>query len=242
MIEEKEVAMLLCAISNNEIKPYLQPIVDINKNLKGFEVLSKWFKEKNIIIMPSDFIDKFKKSDLLLKKWTHSILERLILYFDSIDFKKNDLYINIYTVSLTDEIVHLLEVLNKKINVIVEILEDDSISDKDNFSNKMKVLSDKNIRFAIDDYGCGFNNRKRLEKYKFDVVKIDRAIIKNIDFYLRKVKKILNVAKKMKITVIAEGVENLKQIALLNKIGVHLYQGFYYHKPMPLEKIRIIFD
>lgn len=241
-MKKNEVAIFLCAISNKEIKPYLQPIVDIDNNVKGFEVLSRWLKEKNTIIMPSGFVDEFKKSDLLLKKWTESILEQLIEYFDSVDFKQNDLYINIYTSSLTDEIVNLLEILNNKINVIVEILEDDSISDEENFLNKMKVLSDKNVRFAIDDFGCGFNNRKRLEKYKFDVVKIDRGIIANIEVYLRKVKRILTFAKKMKIIVIAEGVENLKQVSLLNKIGVNLYQGFYYHKPMPLEKIKIVFE
>lgn len=241
-MKKNEVAIFLCAISNKEIKPYLQPIVDIDNNVKGFEVLSRWLKEKNTIIMPSGFVDEFKKSDLLLKKWTESILEQLIEYFDSVDFKQNDLYINIYTSSLTDEIVNLLEILNNKINVIVEILEDDSISDEENFLNKMKILSDKNVRFAIDDFGCGFNNRKRLEKYKFDVVKIDRGIIANIEVYLRKVKRILTFAKKMKIIVIAEGVENLKQVSLLNKIGVNLYQGFYYHKPMPLEKIKIVFE
>ncbi len=239
-MEKNEVALFLCAISNKEIKPYLQPIVDINNNIKGFEVLSRWYKGKNTIIMPSGFVDKFKRNELLLKKWTESILIQLIDYFNSANFKQNDLYINIYTASLTDEVVYLLKILNNKINVIVEILEDDSISDEKNFLNKMAILSEKNIRFAIDDFCCGFNNRKRLDKYKFDVIKIDRDIIKNVAFHLRKLKRILTLAKKTKMTVIAEGVEDLKQISLLNKIGVNLYQGYYYHKPMPLERIKII--
>ena len=240
MIDNNKINIISRAVKTKQIKPYLQPIVDYNNKIKGFEVLSRWVKSENDIILPYEFIEDMKSNRKLLDDWTVSIIDQLNDFFGQKYHLNMDLHINIYSESLSLKVVKKLLSLHEHINVVIEILEDDIICDEAEFLIKLEFLLKHSVKLAIDDFGCGLNDTKRLARYKFDIMKIDRKFISLIDTdinQLNKIKKIISLSKKLDLTVIAEGVETREQANLLNYIGVKLYQGFLYYKPMSLENI-----
>lgn len=95
----------------------------------------------------------------------------------------------------------------------------------------------------MDDFGCGFNNTERLSNYQFDILKIDRKFISNIDadnVKLSLIKSINVMSCEVGLITIAEGVESIKQFDLLKSIGIEFYQGFLFSSRCPL-KIFLIF-
>ena len=231
--------LLLLAIINKKIKPYLQPIINDNFKIKGFEVLARWERFDNVIIFPSDFLDILRDDEILLEKFTISLIEQLIDFFV---FKKIDdieLHINIYSVSLSPHVIERLLVLNKLAKVVIEILEDDVII-SECFIYKMLELRLNGIQFAIDDFGCGFNNTERLDKYKFDILKIDKKFISAIDNNISKynlVKNIVSLSDANNFKLIAEGVEKKEEFEILRRLGIKYFQGFLFYKAMPLNKV-----
>lgn len=164
-----EKKLLSLSIERKKIKPYLQPIVNRNRAIIGFEVLSRWEKNRKNIIGPSGFIDILKSDNDLLIRWGFSLLNQLIDFFSIYKRKDIDLHINIYSVTLSKGFIDRLILLNRYINVVIEILEDDVIIDDEFFLYSLSILRANNIRIAMDDFGCGFNNTDRLSKYQFDM-------------------------------------------------------------------------
>lgn len=238
MIDNNKISI---AIKTKQIKPYLQPIVDYNNNIKGFEVLSRWVKSENDIILPYEFIEYMKSNRELLDEWTVSIIEQLNDYFGQQFYLHLDLHLNIYSESLSIKVVKEILSLHKHINVVIEILEDDVIHDEVEFRLKVELLLKHGVKLAIDDFGCGLNDTERLSKYKFNIMKIDRKFISLIDTdikQLNKIKSIISLSSELDLTVIAEGVETIEQAKLLDAVGVNLYQGFLYHRAMSFENIK----
>ncbi|WP_160295716.1 EAL domain-containing protein [Photobacterium kishitanii] len=232
--------LLLSAITGGKIKPYLQPIVNHDIEIKGFEVLSRW-ERHNSIILPYDFICLLKENNALLERWTLSIIEQLIMFFISNGKCNIDLHINIYSKSFSENIIERILFLNEYVNVVVEILEDDFIEDEEDFKYKLMNMRSYGIQFAIDDFGCGFNNTDRLSKYKFDILKIDRKFILSIENNLFKynlIKNIISLSDDVDLKIIAEGVESVEQFKILNILGVKCFQGFLFYKAMPLNETK----
>ncbi len=243
MIDNNKLNIMSLAVKTKQIKPYLQPIVDFNNNIKGFEVLSRWIRSDNEVILPYEFIGDLKSNRKLLEEWTASIIEQLNYYFCQQCYLHLDLHLNIYSDSLSITIIEDILSLHEHINIVIEILEDDIIDYEDEFIFKLDMLLKHGVKLAIDDFGCGLNNNKRLSKYKFDIIKIDRKFVSLIDSDVNKlneIKEIIALSDKLDLTVIAEGVETIEQAKLLNDAGIKLYQGYLYHKPMPIEKINIL--
>ncbi|MCG3813044.1 EAL domain-containing protein [Photobacterium damselae] len=193
-----EKSLLSLSIDRNMIKPYLQPIVNRERAIIGF-----------------DFFSIHKGKDI-------------------------DLHINIYSITLSKEFIERLVLLNCYINVVVEILEDDLIIDKVYFLHSLNILRANDIRIAMDDFGCGFNNTERLLNYQFDILKIDRKFITNIDtdnVKLSLIKSINTMSCELGLINIAEGIETIKQFEVLKSIGIEYYQGFLFFKPMPISDI-----
>ncbi|OBU29783.1 EAL domain-containing protein [Photobacterium kishitanii] len=71
-----KIKIISLAIKSKEIKPYLQPIVDFNNRIKGFEALSRWVKNEHEVLLPYAFIEDIKADNQLLDEWTISIIEQ----------------------------------------------------------------------------------------------------------------------------------------------------------------------
>jgi EAL domain-containing protein (putative c-di-GMP-specific phosphodiesterase class I) len=100
----------------------------------------------------------------------------------------------------------------------------------------MQRLRALGVRFAIDDFGTGYSSLSYLKRLPIDTLKIDRSFVRDLDSSQSDreiVQTIMNMARSLKISVVAEGVETELQAVLLRQLGCHAFQGYLFAKPMP---------
>jgi len=120
----------------------------------------------------------------------------------------------------------------------LELTEHVMLDDIDEVSATMGRLKELGVRFALDDFGTGYSSLSYLKRLPFDTLKIDRSFVRDIETDPNDreiVQTILNIARSLKVSVIAEGVETELQALLLRQLGCHAFQGFYFAGPAPLE-------
>lgn len=94
----------------------------------------------------------------------------------------------------------------------------------------------------MDDFGSGYSSLNMLKDAPIDVLKLDMAFMRNIDMDNENernniiVESIVELSKKLNISVVVEGVESEKQVEFLKSIGAEIIQGYYFSKPIPVEE------
>jgi len=114
-----------------------------------------------------------------------------------------------------------------------------------NNPEKVKIMlqscKDAGFKIAIDDFGTGYSSLSYLHHYPIDTLKIDRSFVVQMtkdESALNLVKGIINLAKSLNMELIAEGIEEDREEALLLKSNCEMAQGYKYSKPLPLDKIK----
>ena len=108
----------------------------------------------------------------------------------------------------------------------------------------LESASEAGYKIALDDFGVEGSNLSRLHSYPVDIVKIDKKLVtglKRSSANLLIIESISNLAAKLGIAVIAEGIEYATDAALLAEVGVVLHQGYWYGKAMPAKEARKLF-
>lgn len=101
-------------------------------------------------------------------------------------------------------------------------------------------LYEKGIKISIDDFGTGYSSLELLLTLPIHALKIDKKFINKIEFFGNEyviVKNIIYMAKEMNLKTIAEGVERKEQYEILKELGCDEFQGYYFSKPMRIEKV-----
>jgi EAL domain-containing protein (putative c-di-GMP-specific phosphodiesterase class I) len=101
----------------------------------------------------------------------------------------------------------------------------------------LAALKNLGVRIALDDFGTGYSSLSHLKRLPIDTLKIDRSFVDEIETDPNDrviVQTILNIARNLGVSAIAEGVENEMQALLLRRFGCHAYQGYLYGRPMSL--------
>lgn len=118
--------------------------------------------------------------------------------------------------------------------IIFEITEGEKVDDLEHLKSIVDYYKSRGFLTAIDDFGSGYAGLTLISEIQTDIVKLDMALIRNIDRNKNKqaiVKGILTVCKDLGSEVIAEGVETYEEWAILKDFGVELFQGYYFAKP-----------
>lgn len=103
----------------------------------------------------------------------------------------------------------------------------------------MQRLTDAGVRFAIDDFGSGSSCLKYIEHTGFSTIKIDKCLTVASNgslIYSAVIDSIISLSEQLQIQVVAEGVENNEQLALLKDKGVHFFQGYLFSKPLSIRE------
>lgn len=119
--------------------------------------------------------------------------------------------------------------------IIVEATEGEAISDHARFAKVVNEYRRAGIRFAIDDFGAGYSGLNLLSEFQPDMVKLDMALVRGIESNGPRqaiVRAIAQVCVDLGIDLVAEGVETVDEFSWFNALGVHLYQGYLFAKPM----------
>ncbi len=122
----------------------------------------------------------------------------------------------------------------------IEITETSLIHDISLVKGKLEVISNMGIRISLDDFGTGFSSLSHILSLPIDELKLDRTFIQDFDKDQKRqnvIQNIINLAHGMSIRVVAEGVENEHENALLKSYGCNVIQGYFHAMPMPLDEM-----
>ena len=145
-----------------------------------------------------------------------------------------------------DDFIGKVEQLVSKYDIPRELLEFELTENVflENSDKAIKIMTELrklNFKVSMDDFGSGYSSLNLLKKLPVDILKMDKGFldtdeIKGNDGVV--IKSIIDMAKKMRITVLCEGVETQKQVTFLQDAGCDLAQGYYFSKPVKVEEFR----
>jgi len=237
--------MVKRAIDDFKIVSYFQPIINNKtKKVEKYESLVRLVDINGNIISPFLFLDTAKKG----KYYSQITAMVLANSFSALKHTDMDITINISVLDIEKKLTRkkIFEHLNDNIEylhrVVFELLEDEEVKDFELIRSFINEVKSMGVKIAIDDFGAGYSNFERLLDYQPDIVKIDGSLIKNIEndeFSLNVVETIVRFAKKQKIKIVAEYVENENIFNILNKIGVDYSQGYYFGRP---EELKVVYE
>jgi EAL domain-containing protein (putative c-di-GMP-specific phosphodiesterase class I) len=119
-------------------------------------------------------------------------------------------------------------------NVILEITEGEAVHDGAGFAERMNAYRSQGVRFAIDDFGAGYSGLNLLAEFQPDIVKLDMQLVRGIESKGPRqaiVRAVVQVCDDLGIDLIAEGVETEAEFRWFRRIGLTLFQGYYFARP-----------
>ena len=231
------------AIKNQQLSLYIQPQVNLSGNIKGAETLIRWFHPDKGLISPGEFIPVAEKTNLIVElgHWVLShaceILHQTHTKGLHIPFSVNISPKHFRQESFLNEVKSLLTTYQiPPKSLILEITEGLFLENLDSVAEKMLELHKLGVEFSIDDFGTGYSSLSYLRRLPVDELKIDRSFIEMLNHEELNgslVETIYTVAKKMKLRIIAEGVETSHQVEILSRLDGLILQGYYFSKPEP---------
>jgi len=233
------------AIKDNQIRPYLQPIVDSRGILAGAEALVRWIHPEEGFMNPGSFIPVFERNGLIADVDKHmwkcacEILadwkSRGIDSFISINISPKDFYF----MDVVSELKGLVEKYGiEPVKLRVEITETAIMTDAVDILKIVNSLREYGFIVEMDDFGSGYSSLNLLKDMSFDVIKIDMQFLRDSERNIKAgmiIKNIINMSEDLGMDTLTEGVETAKQFENLFAMGCKLYQGYYFSKPVPLE-------
>ncbi len=230
------------AVVDNCIEPWYQPIVcDASGRWIGAEVLARWRLPDGEIRTPAAFLESVEALGLLdtmMENMLRSALREAqpAIAAGSLDY----LSINVSPSQFNQGwALNRLPGLLAEIGfparaLVVEITETALLHDIDRTRTMLAALTGSGMRIAIDDFGVGYSNFSLLRQLPFDLLKLDRTLICDIetDEHARALAEcILDLATRLQIKVVAEGVETERQAELLAAAGCATMQGYFFARP-----------
>ncbi len=124
--------------------------------------------------------------------------------------------------------------------LVLEITERTATSDIDRACQTMRALADLGVRIALDDFGTGYSSMNQLKQFVLHWLKVDGSFVQGLPHEADNraiVRAILAMARALRLTVVAEGVETAEAAAFLAEEGCELLQGYYFSRPMPSDDL-----
>ena len=235
------------AIIKDEFKMYLQPQTDAEGRVKSAEALARWVREDEGVIAPVYFIPGLEKNGMIYRmdrviweKAARQLREWKDTPFRDISISVNVSPIDIMLLDIVDFFEKLVVEYDIDPGMLnIEITETAMVNNPEQLLRIVDRLHRRGFRVEIDDFGSGYSSLKMLKDLNADVLKIDRGFLQHT-VHERKMKTILSsiiqMAHALGMHVITEGVENQETVNMLSQMGCHLFQGFYFSRPMPVEE------
>ena len=233
------------ALEKNEIYLMFQPQLNAQKEIAGCEVLVRWNNETLGEIGPDIFIPISEQTGFIIELGHYIIEESFKTLQDwderGLDIKQMSINISMRQL-FHSTFIHDVEklcskYLSKKLSskVVFEMTETSVAEDIDKLIGSMNILKGLGIRFSMDDFGTGYSSLSYLRQLPIDELKIDKSFIMGLDNTKDgrdMVKTILNIAKNLNLTIVAEGIEEVAQKEFLIEEKCDILQGYYFSRPI----------
>ncbi len=237
-------------INSQDMELHFQAQCDFNKNVTGAETLARWNHPKFGYINPEAFIEIAEMNNLikpLSLKIFHKACEQLAKWqAHNLTRHFETLSINISPSLLLDKhfkrdvsnILADFPTVNAT-NIRLEITESIFMQNHDLAIANLNALRELGFSISLDDFGTGYSSLNYLWKLPIDEVKIDKSFISNMsqdESLFTMVESIIELCKKLKLEVVAEGVESNVEFNILKGLGCDTCQGYFFCRPMPSEQ------
>ncbi len=240
---------LRLAIEREELLLEYQPRIDLHsEKVMGVEALVRWNHPNLGRIMPAQFIGIAEKTGLIdalgewvLRKACQQIVEwrqrgpaplRVAVNLSARQFRQAD---------LTERIAATLRETGVEADALeVEVTESMVMHDPQSAAVVLERLKEMGVAVAIDDFGTGYSSLSYLKRFPIDYIKIDQSFIRGIPLDPEDMgitSAIIAMAKTLGVRLIAEGVDNVEQLAFLKKEGCNEGQGYLISVPIPADAI-----
>lgn len=236
------------AIREGYIHVYYQPVIrSMTETLCGAEALSRWIDPDKGFFSPAKFIPVLENHRLIYKLDLY-VIEQVVRDFDtlkkrgitdlvpvSVNLSRNDFDGR----DMVQQVSDLLDRYHCPHELIdIEITESAFSENPEKIQKVVDAFHKAGFRVWMDDFGSGYSSLNLLQDTNFDLIKLDMQFMK--DFGPKNemiICSLINMANRLGIDTLSEGVETAEQRRFLRDIGCERIQGFYYSKPLPLEEI-----
>ena len=236
------------AIERNELVLHYQPKIDVRgARMVGAEALMRWHRD-GTLVAPGDFIPLAEETGLIvpLSEWAmreaarqarvwqdnFGFADSIAVNLPSRLFERTDLVEHIHQAVTTYGVPHRA--------IELEITETGLMKDLQNVIPSLHRLNEIGVEISIDDFGTGYSSLAYLTTLPICELKIDRSFVRDLGITPQSsavVTAIIALARSLGLRVIAEGVENLRQMEVLHRLGCGVMQGFLFSRPQPPDDI-----
>ena len=242
------------AILRQELILHYQPIVSLKTNtLYGFEALLRWNHQRKGLLYPNRFISVAEESGLIqpIGRWALETACRQLRVWQVQYKSATNLKMGVNVTSQQMKDPQFLNILDRTLKqtglagdaLNIEITESTLMDYEPQTIDLFNRIRHRGIQINIDDFGTGYSSLQYLNRFPINSLKIDRSFTKGMleekeNFEI--VKTIITLARTLKIGVIAEGVENMKQLQVLKKLNCKLGQGYLFSKAVDCESAELL--
>ncbi|MCQ8877248.1 EAL domain-containing protein [Pseudoalteromonas shioyasakiensis] len=244
---------LRLAIKERQFELYYQPQVDCRtQQVTGYEALIRWFHPSEGMIPPTKFIPIAEATGLIVElgAW---VLQEACEFAARLakQGRENNISINLSArqfkdanlVPLLASIIEQTQVPAKRLHL--ELTESMLMGNVEAAISQLHQLKALGISISIDDFGTGYSSLSYLKRFPVDILKVDRSFVKDIpddpnDMEITAA--IIAMAQKLKLDVVAEGVETIEQVEFLQNNNCFIVQGYYYSPPVAEKELPKLFE
>jgi EAL domain-containing protein (putative c-di-GMP-specific phosphodiesterase class I) len=239
------------ALDHGQFRLFYQPGIELStRKIVGLEALIRWAHPDRGLIAPMEFIPYAEESGMILpigdwglaevcsqiQKWCDEGLchhpLRVCVNLSARQFAREGLADHI------EELLRRFKVPNRQLGL--EMTESSFIPDASTAMEVLGSLHRLGVTLLMDDFGTGYSSLNHLHHFPFDVLKIDRSFVSRMtegEQPLQIVRTIIELARVLGMSVVAEGIETHAQYQLLQQLGCRYGQGYLFAKPMPAEEV-----
>jgi EAL domain-containing protein (putative c-di-GMP-specific phosphodiesterase class I) len=245
-MKEFDVELRSALSGDSSLQLVLQPQVDAKtEQCVGAEALVRWQRRDGEKVPPGELLAAIDRLGLRasFNRWLFVSASRICADLDkagisirlSINISANDLL----DPELLDLILQSLEVWQvAPERLLLEITETSMVQEDESVTGVLKRCRELGIGLSIDDFGTGFSGMSHLKQLPVEEVKIDQSFVRNLVHSRRDheiVESIIRLSHRLKITVVAEGIEDRETASLLAQLGCDILQGYLFSEPVPFE-------
>jgi len=232
------------ALDNDEFVLKYQPKVDImSRKVTGAEALIRWNSPEHGVVPPSEFIPLAEETGLIqpIGEWAFQKVCTDIRTWESRGLRPVCISVNFSSVQVQKRnfIKHIERIIHDTgvdpSWLEFEVTESTIMQDVDYAVEIIEKIKAMGIKVSLDDFGTGFSSLNYLKSFNIDTLKIDSSFVRDVNTCHQDaaiVRTIINLAKNLKLNVVAEGVETKGQVEFLKAEGCNEIQGYYFYKPL----------
>ncbi len=238
---------LRSALGSGEFELYYQPVLDLRADrIVGYEALLRWHQRVQGVIGPAMFIGLAERSGLIVPigEWVlREALAEAAGWEDDLTIAVNVSAVQMRDGALLHQVVSALAATGLRPDRLeLEITESVLMQDEESCIAMLHKLRDLGVRIALDDFGTGYSALNYLRSFPFDKIKIDRCFVTGLDRGGESaaiVESVLDLAARLNMQTIAEGVEDQAQLAALRARGCAQVQGNLISLPLPAAQLPV---